>query len=83
VTGAALAVGGGGYVDSVSGALGDLLAYYGTYAAGYGLADITYIDLLGMFGVSEVFTIYQSEDGDWYLDPANMPGGGGEPVTCE
>ena len=75
-------MGGGGYVDSVSGDLMDLLAYYSTYGAGYGLADVTYTELLGTFGTSGVFTIYQSEDGDWYLDPANMPGGG-EPVTCD
>lgn len=65
--------------DTLVGHTGRLSVYPG----GYGVADTTYLDLLDQFGTMTPFTLYQSADGDWYLDPANIPGGAPEMPMAE
>ncbi|MEZ4473514.1 MAG: PHB depolymerase family esterase [bacterium] len=38
------------------------------YPGGYGVADMTYIELLERYGVQTAFPLYQGEDGAWYHD---------------
>lgn len=47
---------------------------FGVYPMGYGVADITYVDLFSLYGLGTPFTLYQAADGSWYHDPANVPG---------
>lgn len=54
------------------------LPRYDVYPSGYGVADATYVALLGTYGVGGAFDLYLGHDGDWYHDPANAPSGPGD-----
>ena len=68
----------GGWVDSATDTIMGHLSRFATYAHGYGTADATYVDIYATYGLSTAFTLYQDANGDWYLDPSNIPGGGVE-----
>ena len=69
--------GGGGdcdaWVDTATAAVNGHLSRYTVYAAGYGAADRTYVQLFTQYGLYTTFTLYESEGGDWYVDSANVP----------
>jgi poly(3-hydroxybutyrate) depolymerase len=52
------------------------LSRYDVYPPGYGVVDVTYVDLLDTHGVFGLFTLYLGVDGDWYHDPAEVPPSG-------
>ncbi|MEQ1503628.1 MAG: PHB depolymerase family esterase [Myxococcota bacterium] len=50
------------------------LSRYDVYTGGYGVADVTYVDLLDQHGLREEFPLYLAPSGDWYADPASITG---------
>ena len=61
------------WVDTVEDDINGHLSRYDVYPLGYGVVDVTYVDLLDAYGVFGPFTLYQGVDGDWYHDPAAVP----------
>jgi poly(3-hydroxybutyrate) depolymerase len=64
------------WVNAVSATVFGHFSHFASYPGGYGAADITYVSLFSMYGMSTPFTLYLGTDGKWYHDPANLPGAG-------
>ncbi|MBX2798619.1 MAG: PHB depolymerase family esterase [Myxococcales bacterium] len=61
------------WVDSDVTTISGHIPRYQLYPAGWGAADATYVALLNQHGVTRTFPLYESEGGDWYADPDNVP----------
>ncbi|MEM9459880.1 MAG: PHB depolymerase family esterase [Myxococcota bacterium] len=64
------------WVDAVSSTMSGHFSRFAVYPGGYGVADITYLELFAIYGMNTPFVLYQAPGGDWYYDPASIPGGG-------
>lgn len=62
------------WVDVVVATITGHFPRFSSYPGGYGVADMTYVALFGLYGMYTAFPLYQAADGDWYHDPANVPG---------
>lgn len=64
------------WVETVEDDINGHLSRYDVYPPGYGVVDITYVDLLDAYGVFGPFDLYLGVDGEWYHDPTKVPASG-------
>lgn len=62
------------WVDVATATMSGHFSRFGIYPGGYGVADTTYLELFFTYGSTTPFDLYQAASGDWYHDPANVPG---------
>ncbi|MCB9766491.1 MAG: PHB depolymerase family esterase [Alphaproteobacteria bacterium] len=58
------------------------LSRFGMYSGGWGVSDATFVQLFSTWGMFTSFPLYLGTDGDWYVDPANLPGAGESGGGC-
>lgn len=50
------------------------LSHFASCPGRYGAADMTYTALFAKYGMSAALNLYRGTNGEWYADPANVPG---------